>query len=102
MSSSVHKSPTPEPESISPHDETSHKLLDLKPLPSELKYVHLGPSASYLVIVAFDLTSVQEAQLVDVLQQHKSTLGWTISDLKGISPAICNHRIHLEEGAKPY
>ena len=70
-------------------------------MPSELKYVHLGPRASHRVIVASDLTSVQEAQLVDVLQQHKSALGWTISNLKGISPAICNHRIHLEEGVKP-
>ena len=61
VSSYVHKSPTPEPESISPHVETSHKPLDLKPLPSELKYVHP-------VIVASDLTSVQEAQLVNVIQ----------------------------------
>ncbi|XP_022865447.1 uncharacterized protein LOC111385297 [Olea europaea var. sylvestris] len=27
--------------------------------------------------------------------------GWTIADIKGISPLICSHRIHLEEGATP-
>jgi hypothetical protein len=32
---------------------------------------------------------------------HKNTLGWTIVDIKGISPLICTHRIYLEENAKP-
>jgi hypothetical protein len=32
---------------------------------------------------------------------HKNALGWTIADIKGISPLICTHRIYLEENAKP-
>jgi hypothetical protein len=32
---------------------------------------------------------------------HKNALGWTIADIKGISPLICIHRIYLEENAKP-
>ena len=28
-------------------------------------------------------------------------IGWTIADIKGISPSTCMHRILLEEGAKP-
>ena len=32
---------------------------------------------------------------------HKNTLGWTITDIKGISPLICTHKIYLEENAKP-
>ena len=28
-------------------------------------------------------------------------MGWTIADLKGISPKFCTHKIYLEEGAKP-
>jgi len=28
-------------------------------------------------------------------------LGWTIADIKGISPLICTHMIYLEENAKP-
>ncbi|XP_022892007.1 uncharacterized protein LOC111406875 [Olea europaea var. sylvestris] len=27
--------------------------------------------------------------------------GWTITDIKGISPLICSHIIHLEEGTNP-
>jgi len=33
---------------------------------------------------------------------HKNALGWTIADIKGISPLICTHMIYLEENAKPY
>jgi hypothetical protein len=32
---------------------------------------------------------------------HKTTLGWTIADIKGISPLICIHQIYLKENAKP-
>jgi len=33
---------------------------------------------------------------------HKNALGWTIADIKGISPLICTHMIYLEESAKPF
>jgi len=77
------------------------QVLDLKPLPPSLKYVFLGPSDSMPAIIAADLDSEQEEKLIDVLKEHKRALGWTISDLKGISPSMCMHRIHLEENAKP-
>jgi len=32
---------------------------------------------------------------------HKKALGWTIVDIKGISPLICTHKIYLEENGKP-
>jgi len=32
---------------------------------------------------------------------HKNALGWTITDIKGIGPLICTHRIYLEENTKP-
>ena len=36
-----------------------------------------------------------------MLREHKTTIGWTIADIKGISPSMCMHRILLEEGSKP-
>ena len=36
-----------------------------------------------------------------VLKEFKSALGWTLADIKGISPTTCMHHIFLEEGAKP-
>ena len=35
-----------------------------------------------------------------VLRENKQALGWNITDLKGISPAVCTHHIYLEEEAK--
>ncbi|KAL6324773.1 hypothetical protein AAG906_018300 [Vitis piasezkii] len=34
-------------------------------------------------------------------RKHKKSIGWQISDLKGISPLICTHHIYMEEGVKP-
>ncbi|MDV3200586.1 MAG: hypothetical protein Q8875_03055, partial [Pigeon pea little leaf phytoplasma] len=42
-----------------------------------------------------------EEDLLVVLREHKTALGWKISDLKGISPTICMHKILLEESSKP-
>ncbi|KAK8572984.1 hypothetical protein V6N12_029024 [Hibiscus sabdariffa] len=42
-----------------------------------------------------------ENRLIDMLKQHKKALGWTIADIKGISPAICMHQILLEDDHKP-
>jgi len=39
--------------------------------------------------------------LVDVLKKHREAIRWHISDLKGISPAYCMHRIMMEEDYKP-
>ncbi|XP_070025713.1 uncharacterized protein [Nicotiana sylvestris] len=40
-------------------------------------------------------------QLLQVLQESKTAIGWTMVDIKGIIPAFCMHKILLEEGHKP-
>ncbi|CAL8993314.1 unnamed protein product [Prunus brigantina] len=75
--------------------------LELKPLPSHLKYAYLAEFETLPVIIASDLTSLEEDKLIRVLKEFKSTIGWSIADIKGISPTMCMHRILLEEGAKP-
>ncbi|XP_026419655.1 uncharacterized protein LOC113315609 [Papaver somniferum] len=75
--------------------------LDLNPLPSDLKYVCLGQNETFLVIISAELNEEQEAMLLDVLRKHKSALGWTIADLKGIEPSIFTHKINMEENARP-
>ncbi|XP_026433040.1 uncharacterized protein LOC113330445 [Papaver somniferum] len=76
-------------------------ILELKPLPDHLKYVYLGDKEELSVIIAKDLTKVQEEKLVRVLREYKSAIGWTISDINGIIPSTCMHQILLEEGKKP-
>ncbi|KAL4355228.1 hypothetical protein GQ457_06G012260 [Hibiscus cannabinus] len=43
----------------------------------------------------------QEERLIATLRQHKEALGWTIADIKGISPTICMHKILLDDDHKP-
>jgi len=74
---------------------------ELKPLPDNLKYKFLGPAETLPIIIASDLHAAQEKQLLDVLREHKEAIGWTIEDIKGISPSVVMHKIHLEEGTKP-
>ncbi|XP_026419453.1 uncharacterized protein LOC113315378 [Papaver somniferum] len=76
-------------------------ILELKPLLDHLKYVYLGDKEELLVIIVKDLTKVQEEKLIRVLREYKSVIGWSIADIKGISPSTCMHRILLEKGEKP-
>ncbi|CAN6567577.1 unnamed protein product [Malus baccata var. baccata] len=76
-------------------------ILDLKPLPSHLKYIFLGENETLPAIISSSLTAQEEEKLVRVLKEFKSALGWTLADIKGISPTTCMHLIFLEEGAKP-
>ncbi|XP_004295618.1 PREDICTED: uncharacterized protein LOC101300039 [Fragaria vesca subsp. vesca] len=74
--------------------------LDLKQLPDTLKFAFLGPFESLLVIIASDLSSTQEEKLLQILREHKEAIGWSIADIKGISPSVVMHKIHLEDNAK--
>ena len=74
--------------------------MELKLLPDTLKYAFLGDSKTMLVIISSHLNEDQEGKLLDVLSEHKETLGWTIANIKGISSSIVMHQIHLKENAK--
>ncbi|KAI5338378.1 hypothetical protein L3X38_017649 [Prunus dulcis] len=75
--------------------------LELKPFPTTLKYVYLGDSETLLIIIAADLSQIEEEKLIRVLREYKQALGWSIANIKGISPLLCMHRIHLEDNSKP-
>ncbi|CAL8161483.1 unnamed protein product [Prunus armeniaca] len=75
--------------------------LELKLLPEHLKYAYLGENDTLPIIIVATLTSIEEKKLLRVLREFKSVLGWTIANIKGISPSICMHKILLEENSKP-
>jgi hypothetical protein len=75
--------------------------IELKPLPKGLKYEFLGADKMYPVIVSDDLSLEEMDKLLNLLRKHKKVIRYMISDLKGISPAFCTHRIPLEEQYKP-
>uniref|UniRef100_A0A2N9GLJ5 RNA-directed DNA polymerase n=1 Tax=Fagus sylvatica TaxID=28930 RepID=A0A2N9GLJ5_FAGSY len=74
--------------------------LELKQLPSELKYAFLESGDTFPVVISSKLTVEQEGSLVKLLKKHKTAIGWTIADIKGISPLVCTHKLHFEEEVK--
>ncbi|XP_019183958.1 PREDICTED: uncharacterized protein LOC109178862 [Ipomoea nil] len=83
-----------------PSNETP-PLFEIKPLPSHLIYVFLGVNDTFPMIVYADLLPAEVEKLMRILRQFKIAFGWSIADVKGISPSICMHRILMEENHTP-
>lgn len=75
-------------------------LLQLKPLPDNLKYAYLEEGDKLAVIIVNNLKLEQETKLLSLLQDNKKAIGQTLADIPRIIPSTCMHRIHLEKGAK--
>ena len=76
-------------------------MFELKPLPDTLKYAYLDEKKIYPVIINANLSEHEEERLLKTLKKHRAAIGYTLGDLKGISPTLCQHKINLEKGAKP-
>ena len=74
---------------------------ELKTLPSTLKYAFLDEDKVKWVIISSKLDIKQEKQLLDVLRWNEEAIGWTLTDLKGLDPSLCTHRILLEDESRP-
>ncbi|GJR03431.1 reverse transcriptase domain-containing protein [Tanacetum coccineum] len=75
--------------------------LELKDLPSHLEYVFLEGTNKLPVIIAKNLKDEEKARLLKVLKSHKRTIAWKISDIKGMDPQFCTHKILMEDDFKP-
>ncbi|XP_015954414.1 uncharacterized protein LOC107478794 [Arachis duranensis] len=75
-----------------PSVEEGPPKIELKSLPPSLKYAFVGDGNTYPMVISSSLMQHEEEALIQVLKSHKTTLGWTISDLKGINPTKCMHK----------
>ncbi|KAJ9545013.1 hypothetical protein OSB04_024720 [Centaurea solstitialis] len=75
--------------------------LELKDLPEHLEYQFLEGNNSLPVIISSLLTANEKDRLIEVLKRHKKALAWKISDIPGISPSFCTHKILMEDNFKP-
>ena len=75
--------------------------LELKPLPFTLRYTFLDSNSNFSFIVNSLLPNDEVNVLCYFLNKHKGVIGYSINDLKGLSPTICMHRILLEDDTKP-
>ena len=76
-------------------------VFELKPLPDTLKYAYLDEKKIYPIIISANLSEHEEERLLKTLKKHRAAIGYTLDDLKGISPTLCQHKINLQEDAKP-
>ncbi|GJR44625.1 reverse transcriptase domain-containing protein [Tanacetum coccineum] len=75
--------------------------LELKDLPSHLEYAFLEGTDKLPVIISKELNDEEKAALLKVLKSHKRAIAWKISDIKGIDPSFCTHKILMEDDFKP-
>ncbi|GJZ91489.1 reverse transcriptase domain-containing protein [Tanacetum coccineum] len=75
--------------------------LELKDLPSHLEYAFLEGTDKLPVIISKELKEEEKAALLKVLKSHKRAIAWKISDIKGIDPSFCTHKILMEDDFKP-
>nr|GFB56265.1 reverse transcriptase domain-containing protein [Tanacetum cinerariifolium] len=84
-----------EPKTQSKEDEPPK--VELKELQPHLEYAFLGNNGEWPVIIAKDLSSNEKTDLINVLKTQKKAKVWKLTDIKGIDPEFCSHKILLEE-----
>nr|GEU65503.1 reverse transcriptase domain-containing protein [Tanacetum cinerariifolium] len=75
--------------------------LELKELPSHLEYAFLEGTDKLPVIISKELKDEEKSALLKVLKSQKWAIAWKISNLKGIDPRFCTHKILMEDDFKP-
>ncbi|GJX17267.1 reverse transcriptase domain-containing protein [Tanacetum coccineum] len=75
--------------------------LSVKDLPSHLEYAYLEENDKLPVIIAKGLKDDEKDALLKVLKSHKRAIAWKITDIKGIDPRFCTHKILMEDDYKP-
>nr|GEU49046.1 reverse transcriptase domain-containing protein [Tanacetum cinerariifolium] len=71
--------------------------VELKELPPHLEYAFLGKNEKWPVIISKDLSVNEKSALINVLKSRKKAIAWKLTDIKGIDPEFCSHKIVLED-----
>ncbi|GKF56098.1 hypothetical protein Tco_0166438, partial [Tanacetum coccineum] len=81
-----------------PNLQLINQLKDLQP---HLEYAFLEDNNKLPVIIAKDLSVDEKTALIKVLKSRKRVIAWKLSDIKGINPEFCSHKILMEEDYEP-
>jgi hypothetical protein len=90
-----------ESEPLDETEEPSRPPTELKPLPPGLRYAFLHNDSESPIIIDDQLTPEETHRLITILEQHRSAFGYSLQDLKGISLALCTHRIPTNPDVLP-
>nr|GEW22944.1 reverse transcriptase domain-containing protein [Tanacetum cinerariifolium] len=75
--------------------------VELKDLPPHLEYAFLKGNDKLPIIITKYLSVEEKTALITVLKLHKRAITWKLSDIKGIDPEFCTHKILMEEDFEP-
>ncbi|GJU23325.1 reverse transcriptase domain-containing protein [Tanacetum coccineum] len=89
----------PKKSSLEPKDEIPK--VELKELPPHLEYAFLEENNKLPVIISKDLSQDEKTSLINVLKNQKQAIAWKLSDIRGIDPEFCSHKILLEDDYEP-
>nr|GEW24623.1 reverse transcriptase domain-containing protein [Tanacetum cinerariifolium] len=77
-----------------------HGIAEVALLFYEVWGVNLEPS--FLpVIISSQLSAKNKSKLISVLKKHKEAFAWKTTDIPGIFPSFCKHKIQLLDDKKP-
>nr|GEX94184.1 DNA-directed DNA polymerase [Tanacetum cinerariifolium] len=82
-------------------NKIDEKKPELKILPQHLEYAYLHGDKSFPIIISSKLFEKEKMLLLQVLEKRKGPIAWKMSDIKGISPPYCTHKILMEDDYKP-
>nr|GEW95574.1 reverse transcriptase domain-containing protein [Tanacetum cinerariifolium] len=72
-------------------------VVELKDLPPHLEYAFLEGDDKLPIIISKDLSVEEKTALITVLKSHKRAITWKLSDINGINPEFCTHKILMKE-----
>ncbi|GJZ45384.1 reverse transcriptase domain-containing protein, partial [Tanacetum coccineum] len=75
--------------------------LELKLIPDNMEYVFLEEPSFLPVIISFQLSKEKKSKLISVLKNRKQAFAWKMTDIPGIFPSFCKHKIQLLDDKKP-
>nr|GFA34182.1 reverse transcriptase domain-containing protein [Tanacetum cinerariifolium] len=75
--------------------------VELKDLPPHLEYAFLKGDDKLPVIIVKYLSMEEKTAHITILKSHKRVITWKLSDIKGIDPEFCTHKILMVEDFEP-
>jgi len=75
--------------------------VEQKPLPTGLHYAFLNGKQETPVIISDKLSNEEIAKLIAILEKHRPVFGYSLHNLKEISPTLYTHRIPIDPSSTP-
>ena len=70
--------------------------IELRHLPAGLRYAFLNGDSKAPVIISHKLTHEETTKLITILEKHRPVFGYSLQNLKGISPTLCTDCISID------